>query len=71
MEYLLFDIRNWDGTFTVRYKELEWNIKYYVQGTGIEHLLLDLRYSDEKLNVRLRNFMKYLLLSIRNFGWYI
>jgi len=30
MEYLMSVIRKWNGTFTVMYKELRWNIYSYV-----------------------------------------
>jgi len=52
MEHFLLRLMNCDRTFTVRYKELGWNIYCSVQGTGMEHLPLGVRNFDGRVTLR-------------------
>jgi len=52
MEHLLLGIMNWDGIFTVRYKEKGGNIYCWVQENGMEHLWLGIRKWDGTSTVR-------------------
>jgi len=62
MVHLLLGVRDWDGLFTVRYKEMEWNTYFSVLEFGMYHSLLGTRKWEGKFTV------SYKKLVWKNYG---